>query len=702
MKKITILSIALLLLKLNLYSQTLFSWGANTRGQLGVGNTTQIYSPQQLNADTWVSISAGIYHSLGKKKGGAIWVWGANYNGQLGLGNNTDYYTPQKFSNDTDWLSIQAGYYHTIGISKDGKLWAWGQNNYGQLGLGNNSNINIPKQVGTDKNWIYAHGGAMHTAGIKKNGTLWTWGFNYQGQLGLGNTENYSTPQQVGNDTNWINVNAGSPNTFGIKKNGTLWAWGANYYGQLGLGNTENYSTPQQVGNDSNWISIQAGYWHTLGIKKNGTLWAWGYNFNGQLGIGNTTEYNTPQQVGTDSNWISIQAGFDHSIGIKKDGTLWVWGKNINGQLGLSNTTQYTTPQQVGFDTSWLAIRARGDQSFGINSKSCINKFSIFTESIKNNNCFGENKGEVHLSHNGGNSPYLIRWSHDSKLNDSSALNLKAGIYKILYTDKWGACIDSLIVKIKDPQKLTSSLITQISPKCLDGNDGSAEISITGGTGSYSIFWNDNLKQKSKKISNLNSGTYLCKIIDSLGCMDSIAVTIPQSTKNKAKFKLHPAEQGAFSGNISYTVKSNDSIISYQWQINQGTSWTNLGNAGQFSGVNTDSLIVKNITILNDGQLFRCIIQSDCGLDTSREAKLSVWGVNTNSINKQVFILSPNPVKDILNIQGVQNTANYQITNAIGQTCLQGKFTEKLDVSALNAGVYFFITETGTQRFVKE
>ena len=46
--------------------------------------------------------------------------------------------------------------------------------------------------------------------------------------------------------------------------------------------------------------------------------------------------------------------------------------------------------------------------------------------------------------------------------------------------------------------------------------------------------------------------------------------------------------------------------------------------------------------------------------------------------------------------------ANYQITNAIGQTCLQGKFTEKLDVSALKSGVYFFKTETGTQRFVKE
>ncbi len=75
---------------------------------------------------------------------------------------------------------------------------------------------------------------------------------------------------------------------------------------------------------------------------------------------------------------------------------------------------------------------------------------------------------------------------------------------------------------------------------------------------------------------------------------------------------------------------------------------------------------------------------------------------NTIKFIKNYFTLFPNPVKDILNIQGVQTNANYQITNAIGQTCLQGKFTEKLDVSALKSGVYFFKTETGTQRFVKE
>jgi hypothetical protein len=62
----------------------------------------------------------------------------------------------------------------------------------------------------------------------------------------------------------------------------------------------------------------------------------------------------------------------------------------------------------------------------------------------------------------------------------------------------------------------------------------------------------------------------------------------------------------------------------------------------------------------------------------------------------------PNPVNDILNIQGVHTISNYQITNAIGQTVMLGKLTEKIDVSALNSGMYLLITETGTLRFTKE
>jgi hypothetical protein len=197
-----------------------------------------------------------------------------------------------------------------------------------------------------------------------------------------------------------------------------------------------------------------------------------------------------------------------------------------------------------------------------------------------------------------------------------------------------------------------------------------------------------------------NNEQFRCQIKGN--CINTFTQAASLNFNCKTEQTNKPKNYGLFEGNAIFVSNNNDTLVNYQWQTNQGTGWNNLFNAGQYSGVNNDMLIVENVSTSNSGQLFRCIMQGDCGKDTSIEAKLSVWGVNTNSINKQAFILSPNPVKDILNIQGVQTNANYQITNAIGQTCLQGKFTEKLDVSALKSGVYFFKTETGTQRFVKE
>ena len=71
---------------------TLWSWGDNTYGQLGNGSlnlpvnstVTQIGT-----ASNWVAVAAGEYASMAVQANGSLWVWGRNDLGQLGLGNNT-------------------------------------------------------------------------------------------------------------------------------------------------------------------------------------------------------------------------------------------------------------------------------------------------------------------------------------------------------------------------------------------------------------------------------------------------------------------------------------------------------------------------------------------------------------------------------------------------------------------------------------
>ena len=61
---------------------TLWTWGANTAGQLGVGDVTDRSSPTQVPG-TWLFVSCGVDQMLGIKSDGTLWGWGSNSNQQL-------------------------------------------------------------------------------------------------------------------------------------------------------------------------------------------------------------------------------------------------------------------------------------------------------------------------------------------------------------------------------------------------------------------------------------------------------------------------------------------------------------------------------------------------------------------------------------------------------------------------------------------
>src|SRR5207244_1881582 len=65
---------------------------------------------------------------------GTLWAWGSNFSGELGLGNVTNRSSPVQVGGLTNWTQIAAG---GLGRKTDGTLWAWGDNASGQLGQGN-------------------------------------------------------------------------------------------------------------------------------------------------------------------------------------------------------------------------------------------------------------------------------------------------------------------------------------------------------------------------------------------------------------------------------------------------------------------------------------------------------------------------------------------------------------------------------------
>jgi alpha-tubulin suppressor-like RCC1 family protein len=386
---------------------TLWAWGDNSLGQLGLGNTTSVSIPTQVGTDSnWASVQCGGFYSTALKANGTLWAWGSNASGNFGNGTTTNSNVPIQIGTDDNWVKLDAGRAFTVGLKANGTLWAWGINDEGQLGIGSTISQNTPTRIGTDSTWVSFSVSEKNVGAIKSNGTLWVWGQNTYSQLGDGTTVRKTIPTQLGTATNWVSISFSSryaiahqangslwawgsnsngnlgdgttinrttpvqirtaPNewvriavagyvSFGLKADGTIWGWGLNQYGSLGNGTTTSSSTPLQIGTDNNWISISAVGYHVLALKANGTLWAWGFNNNGQVGIGSSgTNVLTPTQIGNDSSWASVFTGGENSMALKTNGTLWAWGRNSDGQLGNNSTTNSSTPIQIGTATNWV------------------------------------------------------------------------------------------------------------------------------------------------------------------------------------------------------------------------------------------------------------------------------------------------------------------------------------------------------------
>ena len=334
----------------NLYNY-LFSWGINQYGQLGQNNTTSYSSPVQVAGTTWKSVNtgpAGLNRPsiLATKTDGTLWAWGYNNMGQLGLNNNAQYSSPVQIPGS--WTDGFQGGLMSGAVNTDGELWVMGDNGDGGLAQNNRTQYSSPVQIpgttwGTTTDKI--HAGDRYFNLIKTDGTLWAVGQNDRGTLGQGSPGHKSSPVQIPGTT-WSKIAGNFDSSYAIKTDGTLWAWGQNDgYGELGQNNKTQYNSPVQVPGTT-WKEVDCGYHQTTAVKTDGTLWAWGYNFYGTLGQNNQTNYSSPVQI-PGTTWNRCFSNLNSTLATKTDGTLWAWGRNNNGTFGNNSVATVSSPVQV-------------------------------------------------------------------------------------------------------------------------------------------------------------------------------------------------------------------------------------------------------------------------------------------------------------------------------------------------------------------
>ena len=358
---------------------TLYTWGLNNAGQCGqnAGTSVVFSSPTQIGTGSWTMVAVGVSNTYAIDSAGKLFTWGLNTTGRLGTGDTVNRSSPVQIAVGTSFVFVCP----TKAISNLGELYSWGDAI--QVGDNTASGRTIPTKIG-NSSWIMVTalpGWNVACAAIDVANRLFTWGTSTFYQTGLGTTIARSSPTQV--TGSWLHVDATTTlegtavgyTMSAVKTDGTLWSWGYNSNGQTGRGGGAiNFSLPVQVGSDTDWYRVKGGDLQCLFLKTNGQLWGAGaadnnvfqtnyrassVNFSSPVIVSSNVDITkelggfyrsyayigkndqaflwgnaTAYQLAGPLSFVQVQSCGLYSVARTFDNQVYVWGQNLNGVIG--------------------------------------------------------------------------------------------------------------------------------------------------------------------------------------------------------------------------------------------------------------------------------------------------------------------------------------------------------------------------------
>ena len=233
--------------------------------------------------------------------------------------------------------------------------------------------------------------------------------------------------------------------------------------------------------------------------------------------------------------------------------------------------------------------------------------------------------GSATFQATGGTSPYSYQWSNGQ--SSPTATGLNAGVYSIDVTDANGCSISNIVGVGMDNSNAPSftSIVNDVS--CYGSNDGSIDLIVSGSTPPYSFDWSNG--QSNSLATNLSAGQYMCQISDANGCFSYAVATIIQPDEIiVSSTSINPSGSGLLDGEATVSVMGGNPPYTYLWSDGQTSATAiNLG-AGTYTCTVTDvNGCITTITIQLSGS------------------------TSVNDFTSNILVY-PNPVKDVLNIEG--------------------------------------------------
>ncbi len=355
-----------------------FAWGTHAEGELGEGNSgfSARTSPVRVLLPVGVDITqiaAGRSHSLALSATGDVYAWGADDRGQLGDGTTTNASSPLKvpLPAGVKISQVAAGGATSYALSDHGDLYAWGANDWGQAGTGASAQNLAPTlvqrgAVPSDATFAKVWASAGTAYALASNDLLYAWGHNASGQVGDGSTTDRRAPVLISagamptTSVRELAAVSTSDHVVALGSDGGLYGWGDNTSGAVATWSANLVKTPVraeqgQIPGGMTFTAVGAAADSSYAVGTDGRLYGWGRNGSRQLADGSTTNRFAPVLMGSAGLPASVTArvvtgGNSDTVILGSDAAVYGVGGNASGQLGngsMSDATSWVTPNRV-------------------------------------------------------------------------------------------------------------------------------------------------------------------------------------------------------------------------------------------------------------------------------------------------------------------------------------------------------------------
>ncbi|TSK13453.1 Secretion-regulating guanine nucleotide exchange factor [Bagarius yarrelli] len=350
---------------------TLYTWGANSFGQLGLRNAEDQVKPQgveyEQETETLRAVTGGGGHSALITESGKLLVCGQNHKGQLGLGHVAEVMTFQlcQLPGSRRVQQVSCGWDFTIILTvDDGEVLACGSNSFGQLGVSPQTpHSTQPLLISSFKEPVVSvTAGLRHALAVTDSGGVYQWGTGLLSQARralnphpvpahLSSKEPCLVP---GLDQAYAkSVSAGFVHCACLTVSGEVFLWGSNKHGQLCRNETFlPLPTVLELSllNGEKVSAIHSGWTHLIAQTESKSVFTWGRASYGQLGrqvtVNDGTASTVPSEVRTLHGATRIACGSEHNLAIVGN-KVFSWGWNEHGMCGDGSLCDVLQPQPI-------------------------------------------------------------------------------------------------------------------------------------------------------------------------------------------------------------------------------------------------------------------------------------------------------------------------------------------------------------------